>query len=91
MAWASWPPGQLPIEASGFPVAPWAHLLPAFPFLRRRLRVALPCIGLDGIGAGLQEVQWDGIDVIHAFDVDLDLIPALLWRGGTSALMVTFS
>jgi site-specific DNA-cytosine methylase len=39
--------------------------------------VALPCIGLDGIGAGLKEVGWDGIEVVHAFDVDTELIPAL--------------
>ena len=61
-------------------------MLPAFPFLRRRLRVALPCIGLDGIGAGLQEVQWDGVDVILAFGVDLDLIPALQALHGRQAV-----
>ena len=74
------------MEASGFPVAPWAHLIPAFPSLRRKLRVALPCMGLDGIGAGLQEVQWDGVDVIHACDVDLELIPALQALHGRQAV-----
>ena len=86
MAWASWAPGQLPLDASGFPVAPWAHLVPEFPILRRPLRVALPCIGLDGIGAGLKEVRWDGLDVVHAFDVDSELVPALQALHGRQAV-----
>ena len=74
------------MEASGFPVAPWAHLIPAFPSLHRKLQVALPCMGLDGIGAGLQEVKWDGVDVIHAFDIDPELIPALQALHGQQAV-----
>ena len=78
MVWPSWRAGGLPLEAAGFPLAPWAHLVPPFPALARRLRVALPCIGLDGMGNGLKEVRWDGIHISHAYDIDTDLIPALL-------------
>ena len=53
---------------------------------RRKLRMALPCVGLDGISAGLQELRWDGVDVIHAFDVDQDLIPALQALHGRQAV-----
>ena len=74
------------MDVAGFPVAAWAHLIPEFPTLRRKLRVALPCVGLDGISAGLQEVRWDGVDVIHAFDVDQDLIPALQALHGRQAV-----
>ena len=58
-------------------MVPWAHLVPNLPQLRRKLRAALPCIGLDGIGAGLWEVGWAGMDIIHAYDIDTELIPAL--------------
>ena len=78
MVWPSWLAGSLPLEAAGFPVAPWAHLVPPFPALARKLRVALPCIGLDGIGNGLKEIRWDGIHISHAFDIDTELIPALI-------------
>ena len=66
------------MEATGCPVAPWAHLVPPFPALARKLRVALPCIGLDGIGNGLKEIRWDGIHISHAFDIDTEFIPALI-------------
>ena len=49
------------MDVAGFPVAAWAHLIPEFPTLRRKLRVALPCVGLDGMSTGLQEVRWDGV------------------------------
>ena len=48
--------------------------------------MALPCVGLDAISAGLQELRWDGVDVIHAFDVDQDLIPALQALHGRQAV-----
>ena len=30
------------------------------------------------MGNGLKEVRWDGIHISHAYDIDTDLIPALL-------------
>ena len=77
MAWPAWSAGRLPVSPEGFPVVPWAHLVPNLPQLQRKLKTALPCIGLDGIGAGLWEVGWAGMDIIHAYDIDTELIPAL--------------
>ena len=86
MVWPAWNAGQLGLNTCGFPLAPWAHLVPRFPALNRKLRLALPCIGLDGIGSGLKEMEWDGVDIVHAFDVDPDLIPVLQVVHGYAAV-----
>ena len=86
MVWPAWSAGQLGLNTCGFPLAPWAHLVPRFPALNRKLRLALPCIGLDGIGSGLKEMEWDGVDIVHAFDVDPDLIPVLQVVHGYAAV-----
>lgn len=73
MAWKGWAAGSLPLESCGFPMPPWAHLIAVFPCLSRKLRLALPCIGLDGLGAGLQEVQWGQVHISYAYDIDESL------------------
>ena len=44
--------------------------------------MALPRIGLDGMGNGLKEIRWDGSHVSLAYDTDTQLIPALLAAHG---------
>ena len=80
--WHAWPAGGLPCAAEGFPLVPWAHLVPSIPPLRRKLRAALPCIGLSGISEGLWHVGWMGMEIIHAYDIDTELMPALFARFG---------
>ncbi len=75
----------MPWEPCGFPVVPWAHLIPKLPELTRKLRIALSCVGLDFLSSGLQEIGWHGVDVAHAFDVDRELLPALVALHGRDA------
>ena len=35
----------------------WETLLPEIPPLRRKLRVALPCVGIDGCGTALKHMK----------------------------------
>ena len=80
MAWPNWQAAALPCRVESFPFAPWAHLIPNLPLLQRKLRVALPCIGLSGISEGMWHVGWKGMEIIHAYDIDTELIPAMLAR-----------
>ena len=79
MVWPSWQASSLPLEAILVPPFP---ALALFPALARQLRVALPRIGLDGMGNGLKEIKWDGSHVSLAYDTDTQLIPALLAAHG---------
>ena len=45
------------------------------------MTVALPCLGLDGMGNGL-EIRWDGSHLSLAYDTDTQSIPALLSAHG---------
>ena len=53
MPYPAWHPGEIPWDLNIFPSPSWAHLVPPFPALERPLRLALPCIGLDGVSHGL--------------------------------------
>ena len=55
--------------------------LTSFPALARQMTVALPCLGLDGMGNGL-EIRWDGSHLSLAYDTDTQSIPALLSAHG---------
>lgn len=86
MAWPAWSVGDLPLDTAGFPQAPWAHLVGSLPRLHRKLRLALPCIGLDGLGAGLRALRWTDYEIIYAFDVDDALLAPLLAMHGPIGL-----
>ena len=55
--------------------------LTLFPALAQQMTVALPCLGLDGMGNGL-EIRWDGSHLSLAYDTDTQSIPALLSAHG---------
>lgn len=78
MAWPPWQPFEMTPDARGFPVPIWKHLLPAFPGVSRKVRLALPCIGADALGMGLREMDWDGVEIVYAWDVDPCLLPFLI-------------
>ena len=59
-------------------MVPWAHLVPSLPPLRRKLRAVWACMGIRGISEGLRQQDWPWMDVIHGYDVDTELLPALL-------------
>lgn len=80
MAWPTWKAGALPLESAAFPTLSWSHLVAALPALSRKVRLALPCIGLDALGNGFLEMGWDNFEVLYAHDVDLAL------RGPLTAL-----
>ena len=56
----------------------WTHLVEAFPEVSRKIRLALPCVGLDSLCAGLLEMKFSAFDVIYAYDIDSSLVPHLL-------------
>jgi len=78
MVWQSWPEGHLPVDTAGFPQAPWKHLIGSLPPLHRKLRLALPCIGLDALGVGLRALGWHDFELKYACDVDPKLLAGLL-------------
>ena len=80
MAWPTWKACALPLESAAFPTVSWSHLVAALPALSRKVRLALPCIGLDALGHGLLEMGWDNFEVSYAHDVDSAL------RGPLTAL-----
>ena len=51
----------------------WTHLVEAFPEVSRKIRLALPCVGLDSLCAGLLEMKFSAFDVIYAYDIDFRL------------------
>ena len=85
MVWPAWRQGELPCCALGFPKAPWTHLIQAMPVVGRRMRLALPCVGLDALGHGLLEMNWDGFEVTYAYDIDPSLAAALMHMHGEQA------
>ena len=85
MVWQNWGPGELPVAVDGFPKFPWSHLIPLFPQLDRKLSLALPCFGIEGLSAGLREIPWDGYEIAYAFDIDESLVPVLLHTHGPHA------
>ena len=70
--------GKIPVDPTGFPAVFWKQLLSQFPQVNRKVKLALPCIGMDALGHGLQEMEWDSTEVVYAYDTDGALIPALL-------------
>ena len=78
MAWESWRAGELPWDARGFPIPVWKHLLPEFPDVNRKVKLALPCIGAHALGAGLRDMHWQGVEISYAWDVDASLLPYLM-------------
>ena len=78
MAWESWRVGELPLDSRGFPIPVWKHLLPAFPDVSRKVKLALPCIGAHALGAGLRDMHWQGVGISHAWDVDTSLLLYLM-------------
>ena len=82
MAWPPWQPFGMTPDARGFPVPIWKHLLPEFPAVSRKVRLALPCIGADALGMGLREMSWDAVEIAYAWDVDPSLLPFLLAAHG---------
>ena len=85
MVWAAWGEGQLPWCVEGFPKAPWSHFIQPMPTVGRKMRLALPCLGLDALGAGLLEINWDAFEVAYAHDIDASLAQALVLMHGERA------
>jgi len=86
MVWQSWAEGHVPVDTAGFPQAPWKHLIGSLPPLRRKLRMALPCIGLDALGVGLKALGWHDFELTYACDVDPKLVAGLLAAHGPIGL-----
>ena len=78
MAWRPWRAGELPLDPRGFPIPIWKHLLPPFPSVSRKVRVALPCMGAHALGSGLREMDWPAVEIAYAWDVDASLLPYLM-------------
>ena len=63
--------GHQQLDTSGFPTPPWLHLVGQLPKVTsRKVKLALPCIGLDALGWGLQEAGWESYEVTYAYDID---------------------
>jgi site-specific DNA-cytosine methylase len=73
------------VQLVGFPKYPWSHVIPAFPQMDRKMTLALPCLGMDALSAGLREIHWDGFEIAYAYDIDESLIPTLLHMHGPDA------
>ena len=82
--WQGWSQGagKIPVYPTGFPAFCWKQLLSQFPQVNRKVKLALPCIGMDALGHGLQEMEWDFTEIVYAYDTDGALIPALLHLHG---------
>ena len=74
--------GKIPVDPTGFPAVFWKQLLSQFPQVNRKVKLALPCIGMDALGHGLQEMEWDSTEIVYAYDTDGALLPALLHLHG---------
>ena len=77
-----WAAGQTPRGLNLFPTPQWAHLLPPFPHFGRPLRLALPCIGIDGASHALKGVGAP-FQVDYAFDINASLLRPLATVHGT--------
>ena len=86
MVWPAWAQWELPHDTAGFPQAPWKHVIGGLPPLRRKLKMALPCIGLDALGVGLRVLDWHDFEITYARDVYSKLAPALLATHGPIGL-----
>jgi C-5 cytosine-specific DNA methylase len=73
------------VQLEGFPKYPWSHMIPAFLQMDRKMTLALPCLGMDALSAGLREIHWDGFEIAYAYDIDESLIPTLLHMHGPDA------
>ena len=81
MSYPSWPLGQCPWEPAGFPRLQWERMIPPIPPLRRPLRLALPCVGLDA--ACHAAVQMGvAVDPVYVWDIDHRLWDPLLHLHG---------
>ena len=49
------------------------------------MRLALPCIGMDALGHGLGEMNWDAFEVPYAYDIDESLAVVLGQMHGKKA------
>ena len=67
MPYPAWRPGEIPWDVNMFPSPSWAHLVPPLPALERPSRLALPCVGLDGVSHGLVALNVP-FQVDYAFD-----------------------
>ncbi len=56
----------------------WTHLIERFGDASWKIRLALPCIGLDSLCTGLREMRFDAFEVLYAYDTDAALLPHLL-------------
>lgn len=66
------------LDTAGFPTPPWLHLVGQLPSVTsRKVKLALPCVGLDALGWGLREANWDSYEVTYAYDIDINLASAL--------------
>ena len=86
MAWSPWQPFEMTPDARGFPVPIWKYLLPDFPHVSRKVKLALPCIGADALGMGLREMDWSAVEIAYAWDVDPCLLPFLFAAHGPFGL-----
>ena len=76
--------GHQQLDTSGFPTPPWLHLVGQLPQVTsRKVKLALPCIGLDALGWGLQEAGWESYKVAYTYDIDASPTPALRQLHGT--------
>ena len=85
MVWQHWGLGELPFAVDGFPKFPWSHLIPVFPQLDRKMTLGVPCLGMEGLSAGLRDIPWDGFEIAYAYDIDESLVPVLLHMHGPHA------
>ena len=86
MVWPPWSVGELPLDPRGFPIPFWKHLVPEFPTVSRKVKLALPCIGADALGMGLKEMNWHATEIAYAWDVDPALLPCLITAHGPIGL-----
>ena len=77
---------QQVVDTAGFPTPPWLHLVGRLPNVTsRKVKLALPCIGLDALGWGLREAGWESYEITYAYDTDMSLGKALRQLHGEQA------
>ena len=78
MAWEPWPVGGLLLDNRGFPIPVRKHMLPAFPDVSCKVKLALQCISAHALEAGLHDMHWQGVTFSYAWDPDTFLLPYLM-------------
>ena len=70
--------GHQLLDIAGFPIPPWFHVGGQLPKVTsRKVKLALPRIGLDALGWGFHEAGWKSYEVTYACDIDASLLPTL--------------